>query len=384
MSFICLSRRAFADPWSTQPLIGIIGQYASNPALLAEPKSETNAALVLNLPVNYDLESFHFVATPSVRYGNATGYSSVTSNYFHLDTKAQFTSDLSSTTFSGGLYRDSSLLYAGEIQNGVGVRRDTATADITWQRQLNELDLLQLDVNTIKTTFGQSDVPNVEDELVDYRYSSFSPAMLFALSERNSFRIIGGFGWYRALDGISESNSTSLQLGFDRQLSELWTLKTTAGYTKSTDQQKFYFEEFLLGTIKSTQNGTVYAANLIRQGELMTWNFGASRSLAPTGYAYLSRQQGANLLVSYNYSERWAFSSSINWQITNNPLNTGGSLEQRYIYATIAANWHWTEQWVVTLQAIKVAERYGQPQINGTSNGVSLQIARQFYRTDLK
>src|SRR5271165_4059613 len=229
------SGAASAESWSTQPMIGVIGQYASNPALIAVPQSETNAALVLNLPVNYDFDNFHFVATPSARYGNATGYSSVTSNYFHLDTSAQFANDLGSTTVSGALYRDSSLYYAGGIQNGVGVRRDSSSADINWQRLINERTQLQLDLNAARTTFAQNDAQNALNSLIDYRYISFSPAVAFDLSERNDFRIIGGVGRYQSLDGATESNSVSPQLGFDRRLSELWTLKTTAGYSRSTD-----------------------------------------------------------------------------------------------------------------------------------------------------
>lgn len=383
VSFFCASGRAFSDPWSTQPLIGVVGQYASNPALLANPQSETNAAFVLSLPVNYDLDSFHFAATPSARYGNATGYSSVTSNYFHFDTRAVLAGDLDTTSISGAYYRDSSLLFAGEIDNGVGVRRDTSTADILWQRSLNELDLLQLDLASYRTQYAQSDTRTEINNLIDYRYTTFTPALVFALSERNNFRVIGGVSRYEAINGATSSNTVNVQLGFDRQLSELWTLKTTAGYSKSTDREKFTFIGFAPITLDTTQNSTVYSATLSRQSERLTLSVGASRALAPTGYSYLSRQQSVNLAANYVRSERWSFNGSINWQTNTNPLTAGGTSEIRYYYGSISANWHWTEQWVVTLQAIKVAERYGEPTLSVTSNGLNLQISRQFFRTDL-
>lgn len=393
MSYFSAAGRAHADPWSTQPLIGIIGQYASNPALLPQSasnpaglpaaQSETNGAFVLNLPVNYDLDSFHFAATPNVRYGNASGYSSITSNYFHLDTSAQFANELGSTTISGSRYRDSSLLYAGGIANGVGDRRDTTLADVTWQRSLNERAQLQLDANTSKTTFAQSSAQNSGSNLVDYRYTTLSPALSFALSERNTIRIISGLSRYHALDDLTDSNSTSFQLGFDRQLSELWTLKATAGYSKVTDRQKIYFSGFYLGTVDSTQKSTVYSANFVRQGETLTFNFGVSQGLVPTGYSYLSRQQSASFQASYAYSERWSFSANFTRQLNSNPVSSGGSNEYNYDNATIAANWHWKEQWVLTLQATRIGERYDEPPVTGTSNGVSLQITRQFLRMDL-
>ena len=148
--------RVFANPWSTQPLIGVAAEYASNPDLIApSPQSETHAALFVDLPMNYDLDSIHFAVTPRVRYSNTTGYSSITSNYYHLDSSAQFLNDLTSLTFTGSFYRDSSLLYAGGLANGIGERRDTSTADVNWQRLLTERVQFQLDVNTARTLYGQ-------------------------------------------------------------------------------------------------------------------------------------------------------------------------------------------------------------------------------------
>jgi hypothetical protein len=363
----------------------VVGQYASNPALLAvDQQSEANAALTVNLPLNYDLDDFHFVATPNVRYGNATGYSSLTSNTFHLDSSAQLANDLGSTTVTGALYRDSSLLYAGELANGIGVRRDTASVDLNWQRALSERVQVQLDLNGVRTLYAQNDEPSgTLSSLVDYRYGSFSPAIGYSLSERNTLRVIGSVGRYQAINGLSASDSVSLQLGFDRQLSEMWALKTTAGYSKANDKESFYFHKFLLGNVATTQNSTVYSANLVRQGELATLTFGASRALAPTGFAYLSRQQTVDVLAKYMYSERWTFNASINWQTNTNPPNGNGSAERQYYFGSFSANWHWTEQWMLTLQAIKVTQRYGEPASSSTSNGLSLQIAKQFYRTDL-
>ncbi len=124
------SGKVLADPWSTQPLIGLAAQYSSNPVLtVSEPHSEANAALFVNAPVNFDEDAFHFAAAPTVRYSNQSGYSSVTSDYYHLDTSAQFTSELGALNLTQSLYRDSSLFYAGGLVNGVGVRRDTATSD---------------------------------------------------------------------------------------------------------------------------------------------------------------------------------------------------------------------------------------------------------------
>jgi hypothetical protein len=379
----CTGTRVIGSPWSAQPTIGVIGQYSSDPILLpGSGHEETNGAVTLNLPVNYDEDAFHYAVTPTVRYGNASGYSSLTSNYFHLDSSAQLANELGSITLSGALYRDSSLLYAGEIANGIGERRDTSTIDLKWARNLTERFEGEAEISTARTLFGQSS-DNAISPLVDYRYSSFSPALAYLATERDTLRAIGGVSRYQALSGISESDSYSLQLGYDRQLSETWTFKATAGYSRAADRENFYFYQFLLGRVDTVQNSTVYSANLTRQGEHLTLTLGASQGLAPTGYFYLSRQQSVSGSARYVFSERWSMDGSASWQTNDNPLTVGGTTQARYYSAALSATWHWTEQWFVAIQATKVAQRYGEPAVTAASNAISVQIARQFLRTDL-
>jgi hypothetical protein len=355
-------------------------------------QAESNAALVLNAPVNYDSDDFHAAITPNIRYGNASGYSSITSNYFHLDSLARLDTERSSTTVSASLYQDSSLLYAGELSNGFGVRRDTSSISASWQDLLTERLQLQLGADTSRTLYGQTTASisktsqgNTLGSLVDYRYSTFLPALAYLESERNTFRILGSAGRYEALDDVSDSDSESLQVGFDRQLSEIWTLKTTAGYSRAQDRYNYFvFGRYLLGVIDSTQTGTVYSADLVRQSNILALDVGVSRSLAPTGFAYLVLQEGVNLNAAYVFSERWTYNATASWQTNTYPATDGGSsFDRKYYNVSLSAKWQWTEQWAVSMQANRVVQVYGSPPVNGTSSGVSLEIARQFNRKDL-
>ena len=86
-------------------------------------------------------------------------------------------------------------------------------------------------------------------------------------------------------------------------------------------------------------------------------------------------------LATYTLSERWSFTGNVSWQTNSNSLTTGSAVQAHYYSVALATTWHWTEQWLVTLEASKVSQHYG----NGaeSSNSVSVQIARQFPRTDL-
>lgn len=379
VSLFCTNGRVLAGPWSTQPLIGVAAEYASNPELVASgARSETHAALFVDLPVNYDLDKVHFSVIPRVRYGGASGYSSVTSNYYHLDASAQFTNEFGSLTYTGTQYRDSSLLYAGELVNGIGVRRDTSTADVNWLRAISERLQFQFDANTARTLYAQN---TAQTSLVDYRYSSLSPALAYAVNERDTLRVIGSVGRYKSLDGFTDSNSDNLQVGFDHQLNELWKLSATVGYSRSTNQYHYFF-----GTFASAQTGGVYSVNLTRQSDVFTVTAAATRALAPTGFAFLSRQDTVNALANYNCSERWTFGASAIWQNVADPVVTGGTSRRRFYDADVSASWRWTEQWTLTLHVLKIGQQYteqlGRPPVNPTSNDVRLQISRQFYRTN--
>jgi hypothetical protein len=379
LSLGAASGRVFAGPWSTQPLVGVAAEYASNPPLVAaNSKSEANAALFLDLPVNYDLDTVHYAVIPRVRYSNTSGYSSVTSNYWHLDASAKFADERDTTTVSGALYQDSSLLYAGEVANGVGVRRDTASVDVNWQHALSERAQFQLDGNAVRTRYGQS---AESGNLVDYSDAGVSPAVSYAVSELTTVRLLGGVSRYKSLNGFTASNTANLQLGLDQRISELWTLSGTAGYSKSTNQFNFGFI-----TLDSTQNGAVYSVNLTRQTETLTATVSAARALTPTGFSFLTRQDTFNGLLNYNYSERLSFGAGATWANIAQPLLTGGDSTRRFYNVDLSINWHWTEQWILSAHLNKIGQQFGaqpnQPAVNPSSNGFSLELSRQFYRTN--
>jgi hypothetical protein len=379
ISLSCASGRVFAGPWSTQPLVGIAAEYATNPALIAaDTRSETREALFLDLPFNCDLDAVHFAVIPRVRYSDTAGYSSVTSNYIHVDASAKYAGELDTTTLTTALYQDSSLLYAGELSNGIGVRRDTASVDINWQHALSERAQFQMDANAVRTRYGRS---AQSGSLVDYSDIGVSPAVSYAVSELSTIRILGGANRYKSLNGFTDSNSTNLQLGWDRRIDELWTVSATAGYSKSANHYHYTFI-----TIDSSQNGTVYSANLTRQTETLTATVSATRALMPTGFAFLARQDTVNGLANYSYSDRLSFAAAITWANIAQPILTGGYSTRRFYDGDISANWHWTEQWILSLHVNKIGQQYvaqtGQRPVSPTSNGVTFAISRQFYRTN--
>jgi len=380
-----------AGPLSTEPLLGVVSEYASNPYLL--PSGEhavSDVAVLLSAPTYYDLDSVHYSLLPSIRYSDSGSYASLNSNSFHLNGSAIFSSDLDTLSLTAALGRDSSLYQNGLASNGVGVRTDSSAAALDWQRGITERCLIELDAAWSREQYSQNAAAAGLD---DYRYLSVGGSASYAVSELDKLQISATSGKYTALDGITGSRSYSLQLGFNRRLTEIWTLIAAAGYSRSNNSADVYGAPYFigtteygpsyLGTAKSTQDGPIYSASLTRTGEAFTLKASASRIYAPSGFEFLSRQDIAAVDLTYVRSERWKFGTQIKYQITADPGPDGETYTARYYSAQFSADWNWTPTWVVSLHTTWVKSSYEAPLLSAQSSGVSLEISRQFLRIQL-
>jgi hypothetical protein len=191
------------------------------------------------------------------------------------------------------------------------------------------------------------------------------------------------------LDGETTSTNANLQLGAVEKLSEIWSVTATAGYSRANDKIDFTEEEFeftqyglvrvlIPVTLKSTQNGSVYAVSLNRQTELLSLTVSASRQLVPTGFAFLSRQDAYELKTTYSKSERWSFGGDVRRVSYQQPDAGGTSTNLNFVYFELSATWQWTEHWAAALKATRVTEHYVSPSIGVVDSGVSINLSRQF------
>ena len=372
-----------AGPWSIEPRLGVSTDFSTNPELRAvDPVAEEHVAALFNLPLRYDTDGAEFSLIPSGRLSDSRGYSSLASNSARVDADAQFVSDLGSWALQGALSRDSTLYSSGLVAYGygVGVRRDTATTAVDWTRSLTERNQIQLDASWSRVLYDQ---PKNATSLVDYRYINAGPTFSYVATERDTLKVLGSVGLYQSIDRITQSKSDNFQLGYVRQLTQLWSLSANAGYSQSKNSTKFYFGPFYLGTLSANQDGTVYSVNLSRQGEQLNLNGGVSRALQPTGFAYLSRQDSVTANAAYASSERLSFSLNGAWQRESDPIRAGDTIHLRYLNVQITAAWYWTPQWVLSLHGSRNSREFGPPNVSANSTGVSFDIVRQFLRTEL-
>jgi hypothetical protein len=385
-----VSRSAGAGPWNIEPSIGVSSEYSTNPLLRAsDATAETHVAGLVDFPLRYDGDADEFTLHPYGRISNSQGYDSLASNYVHLDSAAQFNDELGTTTVTASLARDSSLRYLGPLVNGAGVRRDTESAGADWTHAITERAQIDLNASWSDVKFAQPEI--FDDIQVDYRYISAGPTLSYSWDERDVIKLVANAGLYQSLNGLTESKSQNFQPGLVRQLNGSWSLSVSAGYSKSANYNKEYFGPFYLGTMSRDQSGSVFSATLARVGEQVNLSASISRALQPTGFAFLSRQDSANFHVAYVRSERWDYAIDGGWQRAVNPAINGigvavlsGAVTAAYVSGQVAANWHWTPQWIVSMRANRVIDRYSVTNsVTAASTALTLSITRQFLQTEL-
>jgi outer membrane receptor protein involved in Fe transport len=275
-------------------------------------------------------------------------------------------------------------------------------ADLNWDQHLAERAQCQLDASTQRVNFGQNAGVSTL-ELVDYNYYTIAPAISLNSSERNKLTLSGALSRYNSIDShdvvgarsVTESRSASVQIGFVRQLTELWTLTALGGYSRALNEADFnQYHLFVIPpnlilqivpvSVETSQNGTVYAAGLTHKGSLLELDASASRQLTPSGFAFLSRQEAYAINATYSLSERWSFSAAARLVRYQNPpayeaqSNNAPTSNVYTRYFTAAANWHWTEHWTISVTASRVSETVQYNPYDATSNEIIVGLTRQF------
>src|SRR5271168_1622872 len=86
-----IARFSDAGVWGAQPVVGVAGDYSTNPALLNLPNTEeSHVALLVDAPTTYNGDAFKFSILPSFRLSDTQGYSSLDSDYEHLNVSGEF------------------------------------------------------------------------------------------------------------------------------------------------------------------------------------------------------------------------------------------------------------------------------------------------------
>jgi hypothetical protein len=385
---MALADCARAGVWGSQPVIGIAGDYYTNPDLLAlQNTAESHGDLLIDAPTSYVGDAYKFTAQPSFRISNSQGYSSLDSDYAHLNLINEFDGPLDTLIVTAGASQDSSLYHDYLLNGSSGVKRDGILGDVNWDRLLSERMEFDVDGNWTRLQYAHASGVGT---LIDYKYAALSPTLVWAQSERGKLTLSATVGRYDSLDGLTRSVSASAQAGFAEKMSETWSITATSGYSRANNSANIEVPQYVLTPsgiyivfvperIESHQNGSVYSVSAKHQSERWTLDATVSRQLAPTGFAFLAQQQTYELKDTWNATERWVLSGDLRRVTYRQPAVNGTSaVEVSINNISLAATWQWTEHWTASFQVTRIMERINSPSLGVDSSGVSMEIARHF------
>ena len=388
------SEAARAGVWGADPILGVSGDYASNPVLADVPHtSETDAALLFDAPISYQGDALKLTFDPSFRLSDRSSYASVNSSYVHLTTSGEFDADRDVFKVSAGASRDSSLFENYQINGAAAVRRDGLTGDLGWTRHLTEHLDADLDANTLHVRYG---APSGTASLVDYKYSSVGPDLSWQSSERDRVTVSASGSQYDSLDGTTRSRSVQGQLGYERSLSEIWSLKVTAGYSRQQNRLDLEVPElvFIPGfgfaiievpvRVESQVKNPVYSARLTRSGPRLTLNVSATRQETPTGFAFLSRQTVYQLDLSYALSERWSAGLHEYWLRAHDPTLQGLYFDRVVNSVAVDCTYQLSEHYTLNVALSRTDLSYPTLDTHIPNNQVTLTLNYKFSHIGLQ
>jgi hypothetical protein len=363
---------ACAGVWTIEPKLSVTAEYATNPDLLVtNPQSQSVQALMLDVPTTYTADSNSFALLPRVRVGNASTYASYNSNYWYLDAVAAMNHERFQGNITAGASADSTLHSALEATQ-IGrpnTRRDGRQAGATGNYSLDERTTVSASVDWLRALYPP------DSGLDSFDYTSGSASAQYASTERLTLSASVGIGFFHDQNGQVTSTTDNYTVGLKYKLRPVWALSASVGEARLSET--YYFPS---GSIKVPGSGTIYSVTLARQGERSNLSAGANRSVQPTGFGVLAVQTAASVAESYQASERWTWSGSVQWLQSREPLQPTVSTLRTRLDGELDVTWHWRPVWDVTLRVVYTEFRYQVQLLNqhANSTGGYLLLTRIF------
>jgi hypothetical protein len=373
-----LASSAWAGSWGSEASVAASAEYNSNPRMQrVDATSATSAALAVDLPATYTGDSQTLDLRPRFRVATTHGDTGLLSDYQYLDATWRLASERNALQATGTWHRDSTLY--NQLENtatlaGV-LRRAEQTAGLQWQRQLTERTFLRTDASWNRVAYEQ----RAQSGLTDYQYRQASVQLVRDLSERLQGSLGAGVGRYESFDHSYRSDSPYLQVGFNRSLSEQWSLNMAVGVSQV--QARSQFGPFVF---KSSQNSSTYSMSLAQQRERGSFSASLTRAIQPSGYGAQVVQDDASIARSFPWSERWTGNASLHATRIADPLRRLSVGERRYYGAEVSAAWQSGEHWTVTMQADYYRQQFDSGSGQPHNTALYLTLTRQYGRKSLQ
>jgi hypothetical protein len=365
---LILSTSSQAAEWSAEPSISLRTGYNDNIRLTSQPHDsvwETTLRPAVRFGVAKENQGLFGNASASIKRffgGSGRESSSVLDREdYYLKTNAYHNTQRNSFKANLNYIQDS--LLDSELEDTGNVIDQRATREKislgpSWSTTLNERTRLELGYQYSDISF--SDDPGVQD-LVEYKYDVFSSSLVHQLSPRTQATLSASYSRYQP-DTNLDSDTTSIQAGLSRNLSETLTASILAGIRETTSDSitgtcilpGFTFPNCLFGiqstgTEETKNTGAVYSFNINKILETGSLGMAISRSSNPNSDGELLDTTRYILSGEYRFTE--TLRSSLSAEYTENEIivNRAGlepdQNKQTFFRVRPKLSWQWQREW---------------------------------------
>jgi hypothetical protein len=351
-----------AAEWMLTPSGRVATAYIDNPHLLEEGGEATTGTIGEFAAVaQRRTERLDWTVEPRLRSARYQDDESLNSDDRSLHTQLGFTTERSYWNASADLIRDTTLTSelgsTGLVQTNR--RHQSAALSLGSSFTLSERLSAGAQAYAIDSRYSEAE----DTALTDYRYESLSLYARFATTERSDLSLMMQGGELVPEQG-GRTRDASLRLAWTYVPYALWTAKLSAGPA-------------YVNTELSTDTGTVFDADLQRQGERWTFNSGVGRTLVPTGRGVLTRRDRAAFGVGYRATEQLNCNLLAQWLRNEDVPNSfsGEARELEYGRLEASFDWKFSQHWSLALTLVAATQEYDDRPTGADTQRALLSLA---------
>lgn len=363
-----------AAEWSAEPKISLRSGYNDNIRLTSlhhDSVWETDITPAVKFGVAEEHQGLFGDASASVRrfYGGSGNESSnildredyyLKTNAYHKTEQDEFTALLNYTRDST---LDSELDETGQVISSRATRTRILVGP-GWSRTLNELTRVTLGYNF--TNVDYTDDPGFSD-LIGYDYDVLSASLIRNFTPNMQGTLAGSYSRYQPENDL-DSETSSLQVGITRKLSETLTTSWLAGVRKTTSDIQILDgycvnadpdasfpactngSTFYTGTKKdqADDNGSVFSADITKLLETGKITASLSRASNPGSNGELLDTTRLLLSGDYKFTETLRSSLSVEYSKAETIANSSGARNQtdeNLFRIRPKLFWKWRREW---------------------------------------
>jgi len=345
---------AGAAEWQFTPTSSLSSGYSENPRFLpdgSDGQQQATAELAAHLAGG--TERLTIGLDPRATFSRYRSDQDLDTNNQYLGLSSSWQTER--TLWSGNAQFDhdstqtSELGTTGLVQNNS--RRQNVMASVGPRVTLSET--LSTGANVQWTDVHYKD--GLSSGLSDYSRGTASLFGTLATSERSRFTLSVSGSRLEAARNLRPTDDASATLGLSHEMGQQWSASLSAGPSWADSGEQ-------------TRRGTVYSADVTRQGERQQFTAGVHRRLDPIGTGFLSLTDAITLNLSQRLSERMsaAFTGSVtrNRELFSGASNEGR--ETRYASASGSVSWTVASAWSIS---ISIEDRVQEVVSSGPNSG---------------